>query len=69
MGPMTGIRTRLALLATVAIVLLTVCEAVLLWQYVGAMQRTTELSVELEYVRGAAMMAQAQAQRCSSRPE
>ena len=45
--------------------ILAVCEVVILQLYVGAMTRMTTLSVELEYARGSALIASAQAQRCA----
>jgi hypothetical protein len=44
--------------------MLAACEVVILQLYVGAMARITTLSVDLEYVRGSALIASAQAQRC-----
>ena len=55
--------------AVVALAVLATCEVVILHLYVGAMQRSTEVAVELEYARGAAAIAYAQAQRCSSLAE
>ena len=46
--------------------MLAVCEIVILQLYVGAIARITTLSVDLEYVRGSALIAAAQAQRCGS---
>jgi len=46
--------------------MLAVCEIVILQLYVGAIARITTLSVDLEYVRGSALIASAQAQRCGS---
>lgn len=57
------------ILAVILVLLLIVCEIVILRQYVGAIQRSTELALELEYARGAVMIASAQAQRCSPRSE
>jgi hypothetical protein len=54
-------RTLAVLLAVLAL-----CEVVVLTQYVGAIHRSTELSLQLEYARGAVMIAHAQALRCSS---
>ncbi|HEU4369253.1 MAG TPA: hypothetical protein VFV05_13615 [Methylomirabilota bacterium] len=34
--------------------------------YVGAIQHSTELSIELEHAKGAATIAYAQARRCAS---
>ena len=48
------------------LVMLAACEIVILQLYVGAMARITTLSVDLEYVRGSALIASAQAQRCGS---
>ena len=48
------------------LVMLAACEVVILQLYVGAMARITTLSVDLEYVRGSALIASAQAQRCGS---
>jgi hypothetical protein len=45
--------------------ILAACEVVILQLYVGAMTRMTTLSVELEYARGSALIASAQAQRCA----
>lgn len=53
-------------IAAAALVVLAVCEVVILHLYVGAIRRSTALSVELEYARGAAAVAYAQAERCSS---
>ena len=53
-------------LSIIALVLLGACEIVILQLYVGAMQRVSDLGVELEYARGAAMVSSAQAQRCIS---
>jgi hypothetical protein len=46
--------------------MLAACEIVILQLYVGAIARITTLSVDLEYVRGSALIASAQAQRCGS---
>jgi hypothetical protein len=53
-------------LSIVALVLLGACEIAILQLYVGAVQRVTDLKVELEYARGSAMISAAQAQRCIS---
>ncbi|HEX9821330.1 MAG TPA: hypothetical protein VGD07_17145 [Methylomirabilota bacterium] len=53
-------------LAAAALVVLAICEIVILHLYVSAIRRSTGLSVELEYARGAAAIAYAQAERCSS---
>ena len=50
----------------VALTMLAACEVVILQLYVGAIARITTLSVDLEYVRGSALIASAQAQRCGS---
>jgi hypothetical protein len=55
---------RLGLVA--ALVILGVCETVILCLYVGAMRQATELSVELEFARGATLVASARAERCMS---
>ena len=52
-------------LAVAALVVLVICEGVILHLYVGAIRHSTVLSVELEYARGAAAVAYAQAQRCN----
>ena len=51
-------------LAAAALVMLGMCEIVILYLYVGAMGRVKDLSVELEFARGAAVIASARAQRC-----
>jgi hypothetical protein len=56
-----GIRLAVALLG-----MLAACEVVVLQLYVGATAHLAQLSVELEYARGAALIASAQAQRCGS---
>jgi len=53
-------------LAIGALVVLAVCEVIVLQLYLGAMRRTTELTVDLEYARGAAVIASAQANRCET---
>ena len=45
--------------------ILAACEVVILQLYVGAMTHITSLSVDLEYARGSALIASAQAQRCA----
>jgi hypothetical protein len=57
----TGLRMALG-----ALVVLAVCEVIVLQLYVGAIRRVTELTVDLEYARGAAVIASAQANRCDS---
>jgi hypothetical protein len=51
-----------------ALVILGACEIMILQLYVGAMQRLRDLTIELEYARGSATIASAQAQRCGSPP-
>ena len=60
-------RTVLGLRFAVAVLtLLAACQVVVLQLYVGAMAQITTLSVDLEYARGSALIASAQAQRCAS---
>jgi len=48
------------------VVVLAVCEVAILQLYVGALQRVTDLTVELEDARGTAVVADARALRCNS---
>lgn len=63
--PATRRPTRLRL-AVAALAVLATCEVVILRLYVGAIQHSTELSIELEHAKGAATIAYAQARRCAS---
>lgn len=65
----TSARRKFRVAAAALVVLLAVCEVAILQQYLGVVQPHAELSVELEYARGATLLAQAQARRCLSQGE
>jgi hypothetical protein len=46
--------------------MLAACEVVILQLYIGAIRHVAELTVDLEYARGTAMIANAKAHRCTS---